>query len=90
MAFKSSRRALTCCVFILFLVTHRGEAQTIDDSVPDGKASTAQHTHMDMPMGAGWVFMQDSIVFVNFNHQGGPRGGNELVVPNWWMSMAGR
>ena len=23
-----------------------------------------------------------------FNHQGGPRGGDEFVVPNWWMGMA--
>ena len=22
-----------------------------------------------------------------FNHQGGPRGGDELRVPNWWMGM---
>ena len=34
--------------------------------------------------------MQDGIVFAEFNHQGGPRGGNEFVVPNWWMGMASR
>ena len=34
--------------------------------------------------------MQDGVVFANFNHQGGPRGGSEFVVPNWWMGMAGR
>src|SRR3954468_17018950 len=90
MAFKSRRRALACYVFMLFLVTHRGEAQTMDGSAPDGTATTAQHPHMDMPMDAGWQFMQDGIVFMNFNHQGGPRGGNELVAPNWWMSMASR
>jgi hypothetical protein len=90
MAFNSCRGVLACCLFILFLVTHRGEAQTIDGSAPDGTATTAQHLHMDMPMETGWQFMRDGIVFLNFNHQGGPRGGNELVVPNWWMGMASR
>ena len=45
---------------------------------------------MNMPMNNGWQFMQDGIVFAEFNHQGGPRGGNEFVVPNWWMGMASR
>jgi hypothetical protein len=44
---------------------------------------------MDMSM-TGWQLMQDGIVFAVFNHQGGPRGGNEFVVPNWWMGMASR
>src|SRR5262249_52308098 len=34
--------------------------------------------------------MQDGVVFAEFNHQGGPRGGNEFVAPNWWMGMASR
>ena len=38
----------------------------------------------------GWQFMQDGIVFAEFNRQGGPRGGREFVVPNWWMGMAAR
>lgn len=38
----------------------------------------------------GWMFMQDGIVFAEFNRQGGPRGGSELVAPNWWMGMASR
>ena len=38
----------------------------------------------------GWQFMQDGIVFAEFNRQGGPRGGKELAVPNWWMGMAAR
>ena len=43
---------------------------------------------MDMPMDTpGWHFMQDSVVFGMFNHQGGPRGGDEFKVPNWWMGM---
>jgi len=48
------------------------------------------HMQMNMPANSGWQFMQDGIVFAEFNHQGGPRGGNEFVVPNWWMGMANR
>jgi hypothetical protein len=44
---------------------------------PEGNAST-------------WTFMQDGIVFGMFNHQGGPRGGDEFKVPNWWMGMFSR
>jgi hypothetical protein len=47
------------------------------------------HAQMDMSPG-GWEFMQDGVVFAEFNHQGGPRGGSEFVAPNWWMGMAGR
>ena len=55
---------------------------------PDGVAG--QHEHMQMNMDAGWAFMQDGIVWATFNHQGGSRGGDEFVVPNWWMGMATR
>src|ERR1700730_814724 len=50
----------------------------------------AQHEHMQMNMGSGWQFMQDGVLFAEFNHQGSDRGGNEFVVPNWWMGMASR
>ena len=36
---------------------------------------------------AAWHVMQDAVVFGLYNHQGGPRGGDELRVPNWWMGM---
>ena len=45
---------------------------------------------MNMDGGTGWQFMRDAMVFAEFNHQGGPRGGDEFVVPNWWMGMASR
>lgn len=46
---------------------------------------------MNMPMpSAGWRFMQDGIVFAEYDHQGGPRGGDQFVAPNWWMGMAAR
>ena len=47
----------------------------------------AQHAQMIM---SGWQFMRDGVVFGEYNHQGSPRGGNEFVVPNWWMGMAAR
>lgn len=37
-----------------------------------------------------WMLMQDGILFAEYNHQGGPRGGDEFVAPNWWMGMASR
>jgi len=57
-----------------------------------GQSDDPQH-HMDMNMSmpaAGWQLMQDGIVFVEFNRQGGSRGGSELVAPNWWMGAATR
>jgi len=45
---------------------------------------------MNMSPGKSWELMQDGVVFAEFNHQGGPRGGDEFVVPNWWMGMASR
>jgi hypothetical protein len=59
---------------------------------PEPGVNGRQHDHMQMamPMNDGWQLMQDGIVFAEFNHQGGPRGGDEFVVPNWWMGMATR
>ena len=46
---------------------------------------------MDMTMDTpGWHVMQDAVVFGVFNHQGGPRGGDEFIAPNWWMGMFSR
>jgi len=45
---------------------------------------------MDMSGGNGWHLMQDGALFLLFNSQGGPRGGDEFKAPNWWMGMAGR
>ena len=40
--------------------------------------------------GMSWHLMQDGVAFLTFNHQGGPRGGDEFVSQNWWMGMAQR
>ena len=55
-----------------------------------GQPAPHDHTQMQNEAPAGWHFMQEGIVYAEFNHQGGPRGGNEFVAPNWWMGMATR
>ena len=50
---------------------------------------------MQMPMTmaqepSGWQFMQDGLFRLVVNHQGGPRGGDDVTAPNWWMGMATR
>jgi hypothetical protein len=69
-----------------------GRAQGLSAPPPDPEASVNQREQMqmNMPMNTGWQFMQDGVVYAIFNHQGGPRGGNEFVAPNWWMGMASR
>ena len=37
-----------------------------------------------------WMLMSDGVIFGTFNHQGGPRGGNEFRSTNWFMGMASR
>jgi hypothetical protein len=37
-----------------------------------------------------WMLMSDGMLFATFNHQGGPRGGDEFISTNWWMGMASR
>jgi hypothetical protein len=59
-------------------------------AAPDPHAAhqIAGQKPVDMPMpSAGWALMQDGVVYGLFNQQGGPRGGREFVVPNWWMGM---
>ena len=55
------------------------------------QAPTGEHAaHQASASSIGWHFMQDGVVHGLFNQQGGPRGGQEFVVPNWWMGMAMR
>jgi hypothetical protein len=64
-------------------------AQTPKEPPPGPPA--AQHDHARMTAAANpWSFMQDGVVYGEFNHQGTARGGSEFVVPNWWMGMASR
>lgn len=63
---------------------------SIFSSAVSAQDMSHDHMHMNMSPGNSWELMQDGVVFAEFNHQGGPRGGNEFVVPNWWMGMASR
>ena len=56
-------------------------------------AGAQEHDHAKMlaEMAAaerGWSLSQDGGLFLMANRQGGARGGNDLVVPSWWMVMA--
>ena len=54
-------------------------------------APADQHQHAQQPDDASpWMFMSDAVVNAMFDHQGGPRGANEVRAPNWWMGMATR
>src|SRR2546430_4650738 len=90
----SSRRqdTLVLCMVGFVLASHDARAQSAADSTSGrgGNADQTQHMQMNMPMNNAWQLMQDWIVFAEFNHQGGPRGGNEFVGPNWGMGMASR
>jgi hypothetical protein len=90
-------RALAMCVSfgVLFGWPLYGQAastapQTADQAPPQQDQGQPEHAAMNMNMSAGWQLMQDGVVFTEFNHQGGPRGGNEFIAPNWWMGMASR
>ena len=49
-------------------------------------------THTTPPAGSPspWTFMHDGVLFGTFSHQGGPRGGDEVISTNWFMGMASR
>jgi hypothetical protein len=52
---------------------------------------TAQpHEHHAAADGSSWMLMYDGVVFATVNHQGGPRGGDDLLATNWVMGMAAR
>ena len=90
---RLGRRQVALALFAMSTLLVPAGARAQDPPPPsDAGAGAGQHDHMHMamPMDDGWQFMQDGIVFAEFNQQGGPRGGNEFVVPNWWMGMASR
>ena len=91
MGFGRRQIVLALCSVSTLLVSNVALAQS-PAAPSDAGAGVGQHEHtqMNMPMNDGWQLMQDGIVFANFNHQGGPRGGDEFVAPNWWMGMATR
>jgi hypothetical protein len=93
-------RAGLCLRIVEVLVTHRIKqlqrgAGACALLLCVGAPAAAQSQHdmpmvMNMDMSGGWHFMQDGVLFGIVNHQGGPRGDDELKAPNWWMGMASR
>src|SRR5713101_1004980 len=70
-----------------------GQAPPTSVMPAEHQMPSGQHQMPGMNMGtesSGWHFMQDGVVYGLFNHQGGPRGGDEFVVPNWWMGIMTR
>ncbi|MFN7914161.1 MAG: hypothetical protein U0Q55_02390 [Vicinamibacterales bacterium] len=71
-----------------------GNARAQDPPAQQPPEHVHDMTAMDMSSGTAsggnWHLMQDGALYALFNHQGGPRGGDEMRVPNWWMGMASR
>lgn len=64
---------------------------TIATTISFAPAARAQtHQHAPETAASQWHVMHDAVAFGLFNSQGGPRGGEQLVVPNWWMGMFNR
>ena len=80
-------------VMLLAFTASAAHAQEVTPPATPIVAPNAEHPAartMQMPgmtMSSGWQLMQDGVVTGLFNHQGGPRGDDEFVVPNWWMGM---
>ena len=78
-------------IIVLFVGSASAAAQDAPAPSPQAQDHAGmQHDHMNMAANTGWRFMQDGVLFAEFNHQSGPRGGDELVAPTWWMGMATR
>jgi hypothetical protein len=50
----------------------------------------AGHDMSAMESPTSWMTMYDGVLFGTFNHQGGPRGGDDVESTNWLMTMASR
>ena len=87
---RVARHLPALCLLTFPLVSTGVRAQTAADSRSAGAPDQHEHMPMNTPANTGWQWMQDGVVFAEFNHQGGPRGGDEFVVPHWWMGMASR
>jgi len=87
---RLNRRQLGLALFVVNFLSPAMRAGAQDPAPSPDDHQQHEHMQMNMPMNGGWQFMQDGVVFAELNRQGGPRGGTELVVPNWWMGVASR
>lgn len=67
---------------LLFLIGAPANATSQD-------APQHQH-HAERAKASAWHLMQDAVAFFTYNDQGGPRGGRDFNVQNWWMGMTQR
>lgn len=74
------RGALACA---LTVVPAAAVAQTDPHQHPAPAAAPAAPS-------TPWHFMQDGVAWLNYNNQGGPRGGEDFGSQNWWMGMWSR
>jgi hypothetical protein len=83
-----SYRVVLSSAFVSLSLTVPGFAQAPEAQPP----AAPEHQHHVTPdaNASTWTFMQDGVAFAIFNHQGGPRGGNQFKAPNWWMGMFSR
>ncbi len=73
---------------VLVVCALSGSASSAYAQIPPAPAPQEKPAHDHQPAETpAWRFMQDGVVFGVFNHQGGPRGGDECFVPNWWMGI---
>ena len=79
-----ARRAMLVPVLALTLALPASAAAQTTPAAP------APHVHEPAAPASSWHLMQDGVAFLTFNHQGGPRGGNDVGSQNWWMGMAMR
>jgi hypothetical protein len=75
---------------LLLVVFDARRAGAQSASVSASSDADQQHEHGQHGTGGMWQFMQEGVLFGVFNHQGGVRGSDEFVAPNWWMGMATR
>ncbi|HEX6972813.1 MAG TPA: hypothetical protein VF147_00345, partial [Vicinamibacterales bacterium] len=76
---RSCWRALLAVSFCA--IAAGASAQTTEPPQPPMAGMQHDHAAMQPP---SWHLMQDGVAFLTFNHQGGPRGGDEIGSQNWW------
>src|SRR5689334_18617226 len=75
------RRASVACLWATLIAA---DVRAQDPQDQQQQAHDMSEMDMSQPR---WTFMQDGVFNAVFNHQGGPRGGNEATAVNWWMGM---
>lgn len=93
-------RTGACGTLVAFTLAASAAAQS-QPSTPPPAEPPQEHMHempehdmsaMDMGSAGAprWMLMQDGSAYLVLNHQGGDRGGTDVVAPNWWMGMGTR